>query len=81
MAVQTDRRAICAEGKHLGQVRVDHALFRQIHQRTAGFEMRINPDQRLGPELAAAVDIFHLRADVLRPDHSERSSESLIAAQ
>ena len=69
MAVKPDGVPVDAEDAR--RFRVQRSVRRQIRDRGIPLEMRVDADERLGPEPVARVDLLDLRTDVGRPNLGE----------
>src|SRR3546814_13307282 len=79
MPVQSDRLPACAE--HGGRLPSQHGVVRQRLHRYIAREMRVDGDQRLGPEALARVDGLDPILNIARSLLGERPRETHVVPE
>ena len=78
VAVKSDRLPVDTE--YARRVRMQRSVGRQIRDRCAALEIRIDADERFGPEAIRRVDLLDLRDGCPAPESGEGTSKALVVA-
>ena len=79
MQVQADWGARRAKREDGLEIAVDHALPCKFGDRTPALELRVEPDQRLGPELTPLINSIDLAPEIFSADRGKRTRELLVS--